>query len=554
MWSVVQKIVFGVLIAVCFSSIQAQTSSKNAKPGASVAGRVTIKNKGVAGVVVVLRKSETSGPFDNPNRAITDQDGNYKISSVAAGAYDVVASAPAYVAPIGSDPLSRRVVLSDDDHLENMNFTLVKGGVITGKITDADNAPVIQGPVRIYRQQDVPNRVLNSAQPAPTPFLYPAGTQQTDDRGVYRFFGLTAGKYTVAVGRDNDGFTSPTRAMYSEVFYPDVSDRSKATVIEVSEGSEAKDIDIALGRPMQTFSASGRVIEAEKGEGIPNVRFTLQQVVADRTSFTNAFVSTNARGEFIAENLLPGKYLAFMAAQPNSELRAENTTFEIIDSDVTNITIRMVKGSSISGVVVLDTEDRNAWERLTKLQIMAYSQGPPGSVPSGNSARSIIGPDGSFRLSALAPGTVSIQLAPTMDMSQLKGFNVTSLTRDGAPVGQRTVELKDGEQITNLRIAIAYGSATLRGIVKVENGNLVPGQQIFVRIVRANEEQPMNIRPPSVDQRGHFIADGLASGSYEVWVNINGVRKPTVKQPVVLQNGVATDVVIIYDLADKPNP
>ena len=555
MWTSLQQIVLGVVITVCFSATQAQTPTKNVKPGASVSGRVTIKTKGANGVVVALRKSEGGlSPYEAPNRAITDQEGNYKISGVPAGAYDVVASAPSYVAAPSADGSLRRVVLSEDENLENINFSLVKGGVITGKITDADARPVIQTSVRIYRMQDVPTRVPNPAQPTPTPVIYPAGTQVTDDRGVYRFFGLTAGKYTVAVGKDNDGFSMPTRSIYTEVYYPDVADKAKATIIEVSEGSETKDIDISLGRPMETFSASGRVIEGEKGEGLPNIRFTLQQVIGDRTSFQNAFVMTNARGDFTAENLPPGKYRAFLLTQPGTELRAENTTFEIVDADVTGVTIRMLKGGSISGVVSLDTEDRNAWDRLTKLAVMGYTQPIQGSPPSGNSARATIGPDGSFRLSGLAPGMISIQLVPTMDMSQMKGLSVSNISRDGIPLTPRMVELKDGEQISNIKISVAYGSATLRGVVKVENGSLGPGQRIFVRIVKINEEQQSNVRPPSVDERGHFIAEGLSSGSYEILVNINGVRKPTLKQTVVLQNGVVSDITINYDLAEKTNP
>ena len=43
------------------------------------------------------------------------------------------------------------------------------------------------------------------------------------------------------------------------------SDSAKATVLEVSEGSESTGIDISIGRPVESFSASGRVIEGEKG-------------------------------------------------------------------------------------------------------------------------------------------------------------------------------------------------------------------------------------------------------------------------------------------------
>jgi len=67
-------------------------------------------------------------------------------------------------------------------------------------------------------------------------------------------YGLMPGRYKVAVGRSdqllNQSFGGAQRSTYQQVFHPDVTDQAKATVIEVGEGTEAKDIDIALGRAL----------------------------------------------------------------------------------------------------------------------------------------------------------------------------------------------------------------------------------------------------------------------------------------------------------------
>jgi hypothetical protein len=339
------------------------------------------------------------------------------------------------------------------------------------------------------------------------------------------------------------------------VFYPDVTDRLKATILEVTEGSESKDIDIAMGRPIETFNVSGRVIDGERGEGIPNVRLSLQQILADRGTFLNAMSTTNSRGEFRAENLVPGKYLVYPYQDPNAELRPEKATFEVIDADVTGITIRMVKGSSVSGTVVLDTENPKAYERLSKLNVQVFVQNLAGDGnPSGSSSRGSIAPDGSFRVGGLGPGTAFIQLLPTSGMDEMKGFGISQITRDGAPIAPRALEIKDGDQITGIKISVVYGSATLRGLVNLENGTLAQGQRIGLRIVRGGDLQYANIRPPIVDSRGRFIAEGLPPGSYEIWVNVMGVRKPIVKQTVVLQDGLTTDVTINYDMSEKTTP
>jgi hypothetical protein len=537
------------IVTLIFSSVslhaQTQASAK-LKPAGSVSGRITIKGKGAPGIAVAVRKSEIINP-NEMMRAVTDQDGNYKITNVVPGSWEVVPSTLAYVVVNADNPGRRSVVIGDGENIENINFALVKGGVITGKITDSDGRPVIQTQVRLYKVPPAPSRPTQ--QPPP---IYPSSSLTTDDRGLYRFFGLTAGKYMVAVGRTSQGFNMPGRLAYKEVFYPDAPDSAKATAIEVSEGSEATGIDMTMGRPMETFSVSGRAVDGEKGEPLPGFRFFLQRLLADEAESMNPLVVTNSSGEFTVENLLPGKYVVFLFPEANSEMRAENTPFEIIDSDVTGVTIRLVKGSSISGVVVLETDDKKAAANLGKMQVQAYVQSPTGGMSYGSSARATIGPDGSFRLGGLAPGMASLLLSPTTPDNQLRSFSISRLERDGVVVPPRGFEVKDGEQITGVRMVVVYGNASLRGVVNIVNGPLPVGARIIVRLMKPGDV-PINMRPPTVDERGHFVADGIPPGPCELWVMINGVRKPPVKQSIVLQDGGVTDITIIVDLADtKP--
>jgi 5-hydroxyisourate hydrolase-like protein (transthyretin family) len=511
---------------------------------------VTIKGKGAPGIAVTLRRPEMSSPLEMNPRAVTDQDGNYRITNVSAGGYEVVPSTQVYVVAGNENSPRRSIVIGENEALENINFAMVKGGVITGKITDADGRPAIQVSVRLMRMQPTDQR---AAQPNPT--WYSSNSVQTDDRGIYRAFGLAAGKYTVAIGRaSGNTFNFPGRVSYKEVFYPDASDSSKATVLEVSEGSEATNIDMALGQPMEVFSATGRVVEGDKGQPVPNVRFTLQRLVGDRPEFMSLSIS-NARGEFSVDGLLPGKYITYMLPDANSQLRAENTSFDIIDSDVSGVTIRLVKGSSISGTIVLESENKQAFEKLLKLRVMAYVQGPASALNLGNSSNSTIAADGSFRLGGLAAGMALLQIAPTMDMNQMKGFVVSRVEREGVAQSPQGLEVKDGEQITGVRMVVSYGNATLRGVVNIENGPLPQGARIMIRLLKPGDI-PFNTLPPNVDERGHFIADGIPPGSYEVAVYITGggVRKPPVKQQVVLQDGVTTDLSINFDLGATPKP
>jgi Carboxypeptidase regulatory-like domain len=547
-----------VTLEILLSSLlvfsQTQTTSKAVKPVGSISGRVTIKEKAAPGIAVALRGSDFFNPYDVRPRAVTDQDGNYKIANVAAGSYEVVFGALGYI-PTDVNSRSRSVVVGDGENIENINFALVRGGVITGRITDADGRPAIQQAVRLFRA-DPPNPRTPQSQVQERP-LSPANTSTTDDRGIYRMFGLMPGRYKVSAGRGDNvypGGGGPIgRVSYKEVFFPDATDHTKATVLEVSEGSETTNIDITLGRPFETFSARGRVINGEKGEPVANVRFTLQRVVGDQYEFTPQFVMSNALGGFSAEGLIPGKYSVFMMSDTNSDLRAENTSFDIIDADVTGVTVRVVKGASISGIVVLETEDKRAFAKLTQLELQAYVQNP-NAKSMGSSSRATIGGDGSFRFGGLGDGIANLSINPVNALNQIKGFMLSRVERDGV-VQRRGLEVKEGEQITGVRVIVNYGTATIRGFVTIENGPLPPGARIFVRLLKAGEVP--TIRPPNVDERGRFLVEGLPAGSYEISVSVSGPGlkpRPPVKQDVVLQDGVVSDVTITLDLAGQTPP
>ena len=338
------------------------TTSQTAKvPRSSVSGRVTIKEKGAGGVLVGLRKTEFQFPTESYQRATTDPDGFYRITNIPPGNYEVLPSAPAFVAATGT-ARSKPVIIGDDDNVEGINFALVRGGVITGRVTDADGHPLIQQVVSIYFE----TAFTQTQRQSPQRQIYPVTSVETDDRGIYRMFGLQAGRYKVASGRSDEtamsGAGPAGRSSYKQVFYPDVDEPDKAKVIEVSEGSEATDVDITLGRPLQTFAATGRVIDGERNLPVPNVRFGVQRILGQRMEYVNTPVASNVQGEFVIEGLLPGKYGINLFPNQGNEMRAEALNFEIIDQDISGVVVKLVKGASVSGFVVIESEDNDADE------------------------------------------------------------------------------------------------------------------------------------------------------------------------------------------------
>jgi protocatechuate 3,4-dioxygenase beta subunit len=511
---------------------------------------VTIKDKGAAGVVVSLRLGDMFNFREATYlKATTDPDGYYKITNVGPGTFTVTPSAPAFVTADSKDAKVKTVLVGEDENVDGINFTLVRGGVITGRVTDADGRPVIEQQVAIYTADAFEKRL-------PERPIIAIGGVNTDDRGVYRVFGLNAGRYKVAVGRSDDSMNlsyGQERSSYRQVFHPDVTDQAKATIVEVSEGSEATNVDITLGRALQTFNASGIATDGEKGTPVPNLRFTVQRFVGERPEYMNAFAISNSRGEFVIEGLIPGRYRVYMFPNQPNDARADDLTFDITDQDVTGLTLRVVKGASITGVVFLETEDKTALAKLADLQIRAFATTSSSGMSS--SGTSQIGPDGSFRLGGLASGNHNFQLGAPSSPFPPKGFSISRIERDG--IVSRGIDIKEGEQVTGVRVVLSYGTATIRGLVKVENGSLPEGARIFVRMTKPGEPLSM-MRPIVVDNRGRFLVEGLSPGTYELLATIVGI--PTSgppkngKREVTVQGSETIDVSMTIDMGAPVKP
>ena len=519
-----------------------------------ITGRVMLGDKGVPNVVVQLFSAERSQRGRGTvARATTDYEGRYKLLNVPPGGYSVTAVAPAYVGPgegLYGEP-GRTVNMAEGETIENIDFVLRRGGVITGRVTDAEGAPVIAERIQL---KPVEKNAQGRGGRSP---LMEYFMSETDDRGIYRLFGLAPGRYTVSVGESGEEgeirYRPGKRGYYARTFHPAATDESKATVIEVNEGSEVTNVDITLGRTSQAFSVTGRVLD-ENGKPAVNVRVGGGTVAKDRRQMASlGFMSmTDAEGRFRFDGLLPGQYAAFVWNDGQRESYSDATTFQITDADVSGLEVKLRLGASISGVAVIEgTMDKTVLAKLSEMALWASPMSEERLyVPSYSPVK--VAPDGSFRITGLQPSKVMIYLA---NYPPVKGFNLARVERDGAPV--QAIEIARGADITGVRVVIEYGAGSLRGIVKVENGVLPEGTRMFVyarRTADATGNYPFNAR---VDARGTFVLEGLPTGEYEIILNTHipsGTmrRLPQLRQKVSVTSGVESTITLTLDLNAKP--
>ncbi len=545
---------FALAVALHYGCAWATVAQSQGKPGnkpltATVSGRVTIKGKGVPGVTVGLRSNEF-GSQTRTFKNTTDAEGNYQISDIPGGNYQIFPIVPALVVSAVTPFGARKIlVINEGENIDSIDFALVPGAVMTGKVTDAEGRPIIEQPLTLY-PAEATNRQTGM-------YAVNLGSNfQTDDRGIYRMYGVPAGRYKLAVGQNafapGQRSSGPT---YSQTFYPDVTDIAKAGVIELSEGGEASNIDITVGRPLQNFTASGRVVDAATDEPVGNLVLLLETILSDgRAFYSGNELKCNSRGEFHTSNLTPGKYSVALAPQQNEDTPvAKELTFEIFDQDVTGLIIRTSTGGSVAGTVVLDgPSDKNILAAMSQLRLTAVVRQERAAVNFAHSAT--INPDGSFRIGGLGQGIASFSLGTQFRYPIAKGFIIARVEREGIvqPAG---IDIKPGEQIARVRIVIAYGRGSIRGTVKLENGELPPNARSSIRVTKLGEPLPI-MRPPQVDARGRFLIEGLPAGNYELETSVyEPTKRPSIsRQQVSVTDGVVSEVTITIPTNPNPGP
>jgi protocatechuate 3,4-dioxygenase beta subunit len=545
-----------VLFAVCSALCLAQTPAREAT--ASVTGHVTVRGKAAPGIIIVatLRNSF----FDNKTvaKTTTDEDGNYKLIGLPAGQFTILPLARAYVVASGSSykEASQSVNVAEGEAITKIDFVLVRGGVVTGRITDAEGHPLIGERVSI---------ALKDSNPDPgDQFTFGSTRYQTDDRGIYRLYGLGPGSYRVSVGQASSAGAAASimgmgGSQYLKTFYPSVEDESKATIIEIKEGTEIANVDITLNKPGKGFSISGRVIDADSGAPSASVYIGHSMIDESNQQVGGMIFSgtqTDANGKFRLEGLRPGRYAIYTlpgGAQENSTY-SEQATFEVADSDVSGIEIKLRRGATINGVAVIENNsDPSVAALLQSVSLFGYIE-QKNSSPS--YAQSRIAADGSFRMTGLAPGKarLGIQGFP----SPPKGLSQARTELDG--LDQKDgVEIAAGAQINGLRLVFVYGTGSIRGEVKIEGGSLPEGITLRVILRSAANDSRQFSRGAELDSRLHFILENIPLGSYVLVVTgaeqSPGV-KPTppveyLKQSVTIANGTEARLSLVVDLSAK---
>ncbi len=505
-----------LLLPLALLSIQAQTAETKVGT-ATVSGRVTMKGEPARGVVVSLQSEEAMRAGDrSPGlRMKTDENGRFRFASLKAGRYTLVALAPGFISSGDSTvgPRGKSLNISDGENVENLEIALKRGAVITGRVTDPNDKPLVEQRVELTGLDE--RGQPRSGVPGVNPFMY-----STDDRGVYRIYGLPAGRYLVSAGfaqREGSITVTVNRTYYQRTFHPDTTEQSKAKVVEVSEGYEATGIDIKVAGLKKTYDVFGRAVNGETGQPVAGVRIMFGSLmdggkrIGGMGSFGN---QTDAQGEFHVPGILPGKYALFASQERDSDYYSEPVLFEIGDEDVTGLVLKMRRGSSISGVAVIEgTNDPAILSKLSQVEVFASVRSEESLSAGASQAK--LRPDGSFMIRGLKPGLAKLTIFYRPDASY---FSILRIEHNGAPQ-REGVQINTGEQVAGVRIVIGHGTNVVRGQLRIAGGALPEDAIPVVNANRAGTEIA-NGRGGQVDATGRFVIEGLTPGEYELKLSV----------------------------------
>jgi hypothetical protein len=516
------------LIFCCLVGAAAQ-SEQEAKPqGSVIAGQVTLNGKPVRGILVSAVPDESLprnrirfilGKAVLP-KANTGEDGRFRIHGVEAGRYVVSIYAPSllytrsYAEARPGKSTGRRIAVGENEIIEDINFSLLRGGVITGRVIYSDGKPAIGETVKAIRQRK--NERESYAEQATMEFQ----SFTTDDRGIYRIYGLAEGFYKIVVG-DSDpipGLSVPRSKHPTITYYPGVIDGEAAREIEVVSSQEIRDVDIKIGIVVAAaYTISGRVIDGESGKPVAGA---IVQYSSFGTSFNPPTVTTNAAGEFKIRDAENAHYMLEVSNAPAIESQnfySEKKEFNLKDANVEGLEIRLHKAVTMSGKAVIDgSNDPEYIKKLAEVKLYAISReaGTQGTVKDSSQASAKVAADGSFIFRGLRPGSVYIR--PVVS-SALPGFWITRVERVGA---DKRFELHKDESINDVQVLLAPRVCKIRGQIKIVGGLLPKDTVIKMYIYRVINGDPdyayngKNNTDVEVDASGRFFIGGLIAGDY----------------------------------------
>ncbi|MFN0112830.1 MAG: collagen binding domain-containing protein [Blastocatellia bacterium] len=494
-----ERLFLAILLFSVFCSLSlAQTPSKGV-----ITGRV-VSDEGSPLMGITVRLSPPNATQLGQMRSTsTDDEGNFRFNDLSPRTYSIeVQSGRAFVPT--PKTAAERAQPSVVRLGESVTLTMIRGGVITGRVTNSNGENLIAMPMQAMMVRDAEgNPIASPSRPAQS---------GSDDRGIYRFYGLTPGTYIVLANYGNPYFGSQASLYDNEAptYYPS-STRDTAVEVRVTSGGEATGIDIRY-RGERGHAISGKLTGAKD-----SVTVQLLHVASESPTAT-AFVSSGT-SSFDFYGLPDGDYELFAQTSGETPIAAQPRRVSVRGADVTGVELRMTPLASMAGTIVIESSpnvcDKAARSLLEEMLITARPDVKPRAetdpITRPNSAESAINAKGEFEIRRL--NAVRYRLALNLPNENLYVKTMAQKT-PAADLARNGTLLKSGDKLTGVTVTLAEGAASVRGKLSFSKEHPSRLRVHLVPTEATAADDLLRYAEKIATSDGSFVFTNLAPGKY----------------------------------------
>ena len=517
-------------------------------PSGKISGRVVAADTGRP--IKRARVSLNAAELPGGRGMLTDDSGIYEITDLPAGRYTLNVSKSGFVSLSYGQrrPLQAGTPLQllDGQQLKSVDFSLPRGGVISGRILDEDGEAVPGATVRVMRYQYLQgDRRLTQV-----------GTAQTDDRGQYRVWGLMPGDYYVnaltripvfggqmgpggrggpggpagrAGGAGGGGRGAAMAALaggnapqllagggddqeqmnYAPTYYPGVTAVEQARPIALGVSQEALEISFNM-QLVRTSRLSGHVTNPD-GTATTAGNVNLMPDGSGRGGQIGQNYGGRVQwdGAFSIANVPPGRYVLRARSADSETPQFAMQPITLDGSDIDGLAVMLSAGATLTGTVIF-TPGQSAVPDATQVRITAPSTDLSSFGPQPNAR---VDKDGRFTLSGVPAGTHLVR-----SNGNLRGWTLKSVTVAGRDVTDTPIDVRSGQTLSNVTIAFTDKINEISGTITTTTGVPMPDYTVLAfptdqSLWRPQARQIATTRP---DQTGKYRLRGLPPGEYYV--------------------------------------
>ena len=439
------------------------------------------------------------GPAPRPPIPVvnTERDGRFVVPNLDEGLYRVTVTSNGYVTQdYGRRALSgpgTPLKLGNGEVLKDIVIRMTAAGAISGRVTDGNGQPAEGVPLSVVRVGYSQNgqKILQITTRA-----------TTNDRGEYRLYWITPGRYYLAGGTPLGASVPLPRDPYAFTYYPGTTDIDRAVVIDVKAGSEMA-FDLVV--PRQALrKITGKIVDTSSlspaAVGLSAAFRTFGGGGAGYLVFNQAY--DPATGIFEIRDLPPGSY----AVQVNTGTATARVPVEVTNADIEGLTVVVSKGIGITGQVRADS---GTLAPGTRIQLLPIAPGV--SNFAGFAYQATAGTDGTFRLDGVLGGEYRALITAPGDSY------VKDVQFDRSDVLNRAFEVSTSLSTSPvLEVVISPNSAQIDGVVVDERQQPAPGMQV-VLVPDRNRDRSELFRATTTDQSGRFSLRRITPGDYRLF-------------------------------------